>query len=115
MASSPRRLAMLPGLLALVAASAYAQCGPRFIDGTTGDDLAGANDCRMQAQALPCKTIQQGVNAVTAACAGDTVNVAGGPPYVQQITIGTSLNLIGAGAATTIISAPSPLTGNPGG
>src|SRR5262249_62412999 len=61
------------------------------------------------------QTVQQGVNAVTAACAGDTVNVAGGPPYVQQITIGTSLNLIGAGAATTIISAPSPLTGNPGG
>jgi hypothetical protein len=48
------------------------------------------------------------------AAASDIVNVAAGI-YTEQITIGTSLNLIGAGAATTIISAPSPLTGNPGG
>ena len=107
MASFPRRLAILPGLLMFVAASAYAQCVPRFV-ATTGTD--GTNDC--SAQDNPCLTIQHAVGVdETAGCSGDTVNVAAGT-YTEQVTINTVLNLVGAGAATTTIQAPGfPLSG----
>jgi hypothetical protein len=65
MAAFPRRLALLPGLLALVAASAYAQCVPRFVEmgGTDGPN------CDLGA---PCATIQHAVDVVAADldCAG---------------------------------------------
>jgi hypothetical protein len=96
---------MLPGLLALAAASAYAQCGPRFV-AVGGSDTA--NNCLIQG--APCATIQHGVD-VAAACPSETVNVAAGT-YTEQVTISTILNLVGAGAATTTIKAPSPLAAN---
>ena len=41
--------------------------------------------------------------AVSVAAAGDTILVAGGSPYFERLTIDKSLNLIGEGAASTII------------
>src|SRR5262245_14677973 len=104
MVSFPRRLALLPGLLVLVAASAHAQCGPRFV-ATGGSDAS--NNCLTQA--TPCLTIQHAVDedAAPAVCSGDTVNVAAGV-YTEQVTISTELNLVGAGAATTTIQVPPP-------
>lgn len=49
-------------------------------------------------------------SAVTAATAGDTINVAAGT-YTEQILIQKSLTLQGAGEATTIIKAPTTRTG----
>jgi parallel beta-helix repeat protein len=43
-------------------------------------------------------------SAVTAAAANDTINVAAGT-YTEQVTIGESLSLIGAGAGQSIINA----------
>src|SRR5215831_17434642 len=97
MPSSACWLALLPCVLAFRVGWAYA-CAERFVDGTTGNDQA--NDCTTQAPA--CKTIQ---HAVTVACAGDVVSVAAGT-YVEQVTIGTSLTLTGAGAAITTIQVP---------
>jgi pectin methylesterase-like acyl-CoA thioesterase len=104
---SARWLVLLTGLLAVGVGSAYAQC---FV-ATSGNN---ANNCLTPGE--PCLTIQHAVDLVAAgSCPTNTVNVAAGI-YTEQITIPPmTLNLIGAGAATTIISAPSPLTGNPGG
>ncbi len=102
MSSFPRRLAMLPGFLAFVAASAYATCGDRFVamGGTDGPDCD---------QGAPCATIQHAVDVdAAAACSGDAVNVAAGT-YTEQVTIPTSLNLVGEGAANTFIKAPATL------
>jgi parallel beta-helix repeat protein len=98
MACFSRRLAMLPGLLVFVAASAYAQCGPRFvaIGGVDGPDCD---------QVAPCATIQHAVDVdADAGCSGDTVNVAAGT-YTEQVTIDTVLNLVGTGAT---IQVPAP-------
>jgi parallel beta-helix repeat protein len=106
MSSSARWLVLLPGLLALSVGTAYAQCGSRFV-ATTGRDAA--NDCLTQGQ--PCLTIQHAVDVDAGVpCSGDTVNVAAGT-YTEQVTIGTVLNLVGAGTATTTIKAPVPLVG----
>jgi hypothetical protein len=89
---------MLPGLLVFVAASAYAQCGPRFvaIGGVDGPDCD---------QVAPCATIQHAVDVdADAGCSGDTVNVAAGT-YTEQVTIDTVLNLVGTGAT---IQVPAP-------
>ena len=48
--------------------------------------------------------------AVTAAAAGDSVEVAAGT-YKESVTIGKSLNLFGAGPASTIIDATGLGTG----
>src|SRR5262249_7989922 len=107
MPSSARWLALLTGLLALGVGSAHAQCVSRFVDATTGSDAS--TDCALGS---PCLTIQHAVNVDAAAgCSGDTVNVAAGT-YTEQITIPTTLNLVGAGAATTIIQAPATLAGS---
>jgi hypothetical protein len=59
-------------------------------------------------------TIQHAVDVDAAAgCSGDTVNVAAGT-YPEQVTIGTVLNLVGAGAATTKIQVPPPPTAGNG-
>jgi pectin methylesterase-like acyl-CoA thioesterase len=102
---SARWLVLLTGLLALGVGTAYAQCGPRFVAATTGDDTA--NNCLTQASA--CLTIQHAVDVVAGVpCAGDMVNVAEGT-YTEQVTIPISLNLVGAGAPMTTIKAPATL------
>ena len=53
-------------------------------------------------------TIQSGINAVAA---GGTVNVASGT-YTEQLTIGKSLSVVGAGPSSTTIQAPASLIGN---
>ncbi|MFM7718090.1 MAG: Ig-like domain repeat protein, partial [Actinomycetota bacterium] len=69
-----------------------------YVNATTGDDTypgtAGA----------PFKTIQKGVNAVTA---GGTVNVAAGT-YSEDVTIAKALTLSGAKAGTPAGPASSP-------
>ncbi len=52
-------------------------------------------------------SIQRGIDAATA---GDTVNVAAGT-FVEQVTIGKDLSLIGAGAGSTVIQAPASVVG----
>jgi CSLREA domain-containing protein len=57
------------------------------------------------------KTVQGGVNGVAP---NGTVNVAAGT-YAEQVIIGKSLTLTGAGAATTTINTPATLTPGIGG
>ena len=52
-------------------------------------------------------TIQEGVDGVAS---GGTVNVLAGT-YSEQVTIGQSLTISGAGASSTILSAPADATG----
>ena len=53
-------------------------------------------------------TIQAGIDAVAA---GGTVNIAAGT-YTEQLTISQSVTLAGAGSSSTILQAPSDLSGN---
>jgi hypothetical protein len=104
MACFAGRLAMLPVLLVFVAASAHAQCGSRFVNATGGTDAS--NDCLTQGN--PCLTIQHAVDGdTTAACSGDTVNVAAGT-YTEQVTIDTVLSLVGTGATIQVPAPPPP-------
>jgi hypothetical protein len=67
-------------------------------------DPAGSNagnDC--DDSGSPCLTVQY---AVDQACNGETVNVAAGT-YTEQVTIGQSVSLAGAGAGSTTIVAPA--------
>jgi hypothetical protein len=66
----------------------------RYVNGVTGSD---SNNCLSPTTA--CKTIG---HAISVAAAGDTIRV-GPATYAENLTIGISLTLIGAGAATTII------------
>ncbi len=68
-----------------------------YVDGATGDDAASgqAND--------PLKTIQGGVNAVTA---GGTVNVAAGT-YRENVVVPKSVRVMGAGVTTIVQPAVS--------
>ena len=53
-------------------------------------------------------TIQAGIDAVAA---GGTVNIAAGT-YTEQLTISQSVTLAGAGSSSTILQAPSDLSGD---
>jgi hypothetical protein len=65
-----------------------------YVNELTGID---SNNCRSATAA--CRTIGQ---AISRAASGDSVRVAAGT-YAEHLTIGISLELIGAGASTTII------------
>jgi|ERR1700674_474476 len=65
-----------------------------YVDGVNGSD---SNDCKSPRHA--CKTIG---HAISLASSGDSIMVAAAT-YTENITIGFSLKVIGAGAATTII------------
>jgi hypothetical protein len=66
-----------------------------YADGVNGND---ANDCR-EAQ-FACKTIGHAISSL--ASSGDSIIVAPAT-YIENLSIGISLNLIGSGANTTII------------
>jgi hypothetical protein len=59
------------------------------VNGVGGSD---SNDCRSSLTA--CKTIG---HAISLAASGDSINVAAAT-YVEDLTIGISLNVIGSGA-----------------
>jgi hypothetical protein len=65
-----------------------------YVDGVNGNNI---NDCKSPTTA--CKTI---AHAISLATSGDSVRVAAAT-YTENLTIRFSLNLIGSGAATTII------------
>src|ERR1700730_8152507 len=65
-----------------------------YVNGVNGNDN---NNCLSSTTA--CKTIGQ---AVSRASAGDTIKVAAAT-YYENLTLGRSLQIIGAGARTTII------------
>ncbi|HXM22216.1 MAG TPA: choice-of-anchor Q domain-containing protein [Terriglobales bacterium] len=65
-----------------------------YVDGVNGSDN---NDCKSPQTA--CKTIG---HAISLAHAGDSIMVAA-TTYTENLTIGTSLKIVGSGAKTTII------------
>jgi nitrous oxidase accessory protein NosD len=81
-------------LLLLLPASALAQPIVWYVDGVNGND---ANHC--QAAQAACKTIG---HAISLASSGDSIIVAPAI-YTENLTISFSLNIIGSGAATTVI------------
>jgi hypothetical protein len=68
------------------------------VNGANGSD---SNDCKSPLTA--CKTIG---HAISLAASGDSV-IVGAATYFEHLTIGISLNVIGAGASTTIIDGAS--------
>lgn len=72
-----------------------------YVDAATGNDANGGTNATTDAK----KTIQNAVNTVNVS---GNVHVASGT-YTEQVTVNKSLNLIGAGASTTIIKAPATL------
>jgi hypothetical protein len=65
-----------------------------YVDGSSGND---ANNC--MSSETPCKTIG---HAISLAASGDSIMLAAAT-YGENLTIATSLNVIGSGASTTII------------
>jgi hypothetical protein len=65
-----------------------------YVNGVSGSD---SNDCKSSTPA--CKTIG---HAISLASSGDTIGV-GPATYIENLTIGFGLKVIGSGAATTII------------
>ncbi|MCG3118127.1 MAG: hypothetical protein ALAOOOJD_00266 [bacterium] len=78
-----------------------------YVDAATGNDANGGTNPTTDAK----KTVQNAVNTVNVS---GNVHVASGT-YTEQVTVTKSLNLIGAGAVTTTIKAPStiPVASNP--
>jgi len=83
-------------LLALILAFAPAAHASTklYVNGATGND---SNNCKSPQHA--CKTIG---HAISLASSGDTVKVAPST-YTENLTIGISLNILGANARTTIV------------
>ncbi len=83
---------ILLALLLAITPTAFASVW--YVDGVHGSD---SNDCKTRQTA--CKTIG---HAISLASSGDTVRVAPAT-YTENLTIGTTLKVTGAGATTTII------------
>jgi len=79
--------------LVLSAATAIASA-TWYVNGVSG---SSSNDCKTPTTA--CKTVS---HAVSLAASGDTIRVAAAI-YTESFTLGKSLNILGAGASTTII------------
>jgi parallel beta-helix repeat protein len=96
--------------MAISAVVLAANLDTRYVDATYGSDGGGANNCLTLAS--PCATIQ---HAIDVSNSGDHIHVAAGS-YTEQVAIvGKNLTLQGAGAASTIIQAPSVLVNDPDG
>jgi hypothetical protein len=80
--------------LILVPAPATFASTKLYVNGVVGND---SNDCLSQQAA--CKTIG---HAISLAASGDSILVAAAT-YAESLNIGISLNIVGSGAATTII------------
>ena len=89
-----RKLIFVTALSLLAAASPALAHTTWYVDGINGKDH---NDCKSPQNA--CKTIG---HAIFLASSGDTVKVAPAT-YTENLTIGISLKVIGAGAMITII------------
>src|SRR5713101_3060417 len=61
--------------------------------------MSGSNGSNCTSPTTPCKTIR---HAISLAASGDTIRVAAAI-YTENFTLGKSLNILGAGASTTII------------
>ena len=61
--------------------------------------MSGSNGSNCTSPTTPCKTIR---HAISLATSGDTIRVAAAI-YTENFTLGKSLNILGAGASTTII------------
>ena len=73
----------------------------RYVNGVNGND---SNDCLSVQTA--CQTIG---HAISLASSGDSIMVAAAT-YKEHLTIGTSVNVLGAGASTTIVDGGSAAT-----
>src|SRR5262249_35261343 len=65
-----------------------------YVNGVSGSD---GNDCK--SLTTPCKTIG---HAISLASSGDSIKVAAAM-YSENLTVGISLKILGAGATTTVI------------
>jgi hypothetical protein len=88
------RTSLLPTALLLTQASIALASTIWYVNGVNGSD---SHNCRSSQTA--CKTIG---HAVSLTASGDSIRVAAAT-YAENITIASSLNLIGSGASTTII------------
>src|SRR3984885_5106672 len=85
----------LPLLVLILAFAPAAHASTKlYVNGAKGSD---SNNCKSPQHA--CKTIG---HAIALASSGDTVKVAASA-YKENLTIGTSLNILGANARTTIV------------
>ena len=84
---------LLLALVLVVAPTAVAST-TWYVNGVSGSD---DNNCKSPTTA--CKTIG---HAISLAASGDSIMVAAAT-YSENLTIGISLNMIGAGASSTIV------------
>src|SRR5438445_4969826 len=84
---------LLIGLLFSLAPTAMAST-TWYVNG-----MSGSNGSNCTSPTTPCKTIR---HAISLATSGDTIRVAAAI-YTENFTLGKSLNILGAGASTTII------------
>ena len=80
---------------ALVLFAPSAKASTKYVNGLTGND---SDSCESPTTA--CKTIG---HVISLAASGDTVMVSAATYYTEALTVSLNLNLIGAGASTTII------------
>jgi len=84
---------LVASLLAALSSTALATT-TWYVNGVSGSD---SNDCN--SVATPCKTVG---HVISLATSGDSIRVAAAT-YKENLTIGTSLQILGSGAKTTIL------------